>query len=175
MQIEGSKASQVKQTEKNPVAINSIFEQFAQNIRTRSTKLKDNLGVFKSHFKDYADVVDSKVENLNEMWDYDINYQIEQKYSKLWKNINTDRLSYLDSEDRLSLNSKLKELRNNLEQIETDQNNQRQFIMYLYKIFRKAKQRFQKHEKKDVGTQVALEGVNPEEFAEYEKAEKKYK
>lgn len=169
------KPSQTKQADNKALAQKSIFKQLGESIKTYSGKLKADADVFQSHFDEYSETVHAKVQHLEAMWDYDVDYRIGQKFSQLWKSVNAGELSYLDSNDRLNLNSKFRELRDSLEQIETDQSNQRRFIAFLSKVFRRAKQRFQRHEHKDVGVQASLEGVDPADFASYEKAEDEYK
>ena len=163
-----------KAEKKPPTSSNTIFKCLEEKVKTYTENVKNRVDILQSHFKEYSDIVDSKLQHLNMMQDYDIEFQIRQKYSSLWNDINSDKLSYLDSDDRLTLNNNLKQLRDQLIRIETDQNNQKQFLVFLSKTLHQVNRHCQKHEMKDASVQASLEGNDPIEIDKFEKAEVEY-
>ena len=122
----------------------------------------------------YMVFIDTKVKDQNKMQDYDMEFQINQKFSNLWNAINSDKFAYLKPEDKESLDRNLHELSNKLTEIEMKQQYQRQFLVLFYEIIKNTNQSFKKKEYKDEYTQTsAMEGDNSD-LDKFEKAEEEF-
>eukprot|EP01022_Parablepharisma_sp_SALTPOND_P008045 TRINITY_DN135110_c0_g1_i1.p2 TRINITY_DN135110_c0_g1~~TRINITY_DN135110_c0_g1_i1.p2 ORF type:complete len:270 (+),score=11.36 TRINITY_DN135110_c0_g1_i1:85-810(+) len=164
-----------KEKSKSQLEDTETLRQLKEKVKKYSKDVSKRVNSLQSLFKDYSDLIENKLQHLNIMQDYDVEFQIRQKFSNFWNTISSDKFSYLTPEDRAALDQNLRDLRDKLIKIEMNQTTQRQFLSFFCKILHYMNQTFKKREVKDAEVQVCLEGggATPD-IDKYEKAEANY-
>ncbi len=148
-----------------------MVRKLEERVKKYSDGIREHVDVILDRFKDYTDLIDDKLKHLSMMQDYDVEFQIHQKFSDLWNTINSEKFAYLSVEDKAGLDQNLRELRDKLTKIEMDQLDQKQFLLFFCKILHSVNQTFHKKEMCDAEVQVSLIGDVLPDVDKFEKAE----
>jgi len=152
------------------------FKQFEEKVRDFNKGVATRVDNLNNRFKEYTELLDDKLGHLSIMQDYDVEFQLRQKFSDFWNTINSDRFSYLAPKDKSELERNLKELNDRLNQIEAFQLDQKHFIATLFKMLKQVNKSFNKAHTAEIGIQTdLLDGTREKDIEKYDNAIERYK